>query len=242
MKPSILFLAAFMLLASTACNSAKKIAETKTEPVVVLSNKQDSLSYAIGTFIGRDIVQGQMNVEITKEALAQGIFDTIDGKPTLLSQDESARLLLEMTKPKEEMKSEEFKMLAEKNAKEGSAFLRANAKAEGVVKTDSGLQYKILREGTGDKPKAESTVVVHYKGTFIDGSFFDNSYERGAPASFPLNKVIPGWTEGLQLMSVGSKFQFFIPPSLAYKDAVRNSNIPPNATLIYEVELIDILK
>lgn len=130
--------------------------------------------------------------------------------------------------------------LAEKNLKEGQDFLAENAKKEGVIALESGLQYKILTEGTGEKPQVSSTVKCHYHGTTISGAVFDSSVNRGVPASFPLNRVITGWTEGLQLMPVGSKFVFYIPPHLAYGEEQISKEIGPNSTLIFEVELLGI--
>ena len=122
----------------------------------------------------------------------------------------------------------------------GKAFLEANGKKEGVTTTASGLQYKVIKAGTGAHPKATDTVNVHYKGTFLDGKTFDSSYDRGQPISFPLNGVIAGWTEGVQLMPVGSTYEFYIPPNLAYGERGASGAIPPNATLIFDVELLGV--
>lgn len=129
---------------------------------------------------------------------------------------------------------------AEKNLKAGLDFLEANKKNENVTCLDSGLQYEVLKEGEGEKPTATSSVTCHYHGTTIDGRIFDSSVQRGTPATFPLNRVIPGWTEGVQLMPMGSKFRFVIPPHLAYGDRQVGSDIAPNSTLIFEVELLGI--
>ena len=130
--------------------------------------------------------------------------------------------------------------MAETDLEKGEAFLKENAKKEGVKTTASGLQYKVLKEGEGKSPKATDTVKVHYKGTLIDGKEFDSSYKRGEPIEFPLNGVIPGWTEGVQLMKEGAKYQFTIPSKLAYGERGAGGVIPPNATLIFEVELIQV--
>jgi FKBP-type peptidyl-prolyl cis-trans isomerase FklB len=132
------------------------------------------------------------------------------------------------------------KRLGEKNKKEGEAFLSENRKKEGIKALPSGLQYKVVKAGTGKKPKSTDTVTTHYRGTLIDGTEFDSSYRRGQPASFPVSGVIPGWTEALQLMEEGAKWQLFIPPNLAYGERGAGSQIGPNATLIFEIELISI--
>lgn len=133
------------------------------------------------------------------------------------------------------------KVLAEKNLKEGQAFQKENAKKEGVITLESGLQYKVLVQGEGAKPTAKSTVKCHYHGTTIKGEVFDSSVDRGTPASFPLNRVIEGWTQGVQLMNVGSKFEFVIPADLAYGEQQLTRQIGPNSTLIFEVELLEIV-
>jgi FKBP-type peptidyl-prolyl cis-trans isomerase len=132
-------------------------------------------------------------------------------------------------------------LMADSNLEKGEAFLKENARKDGVKATASGLQYKVLKEGTGKVPKATDMVVVHYKGTLLDGTEFDSSYKRGEPATFPLNRVIPGWTEGVQLMKEGAKYQFTIPSKLAYgEQGTPGGPIPPNATLVFEVELISV--
>ena len=135
---------------------------------------------------------------------------------------------------------ETMKTSGEKNQKDGEAFLAANKNKEGVISLPNGMQYKVITMGTGKKPKATDTVTVHYQGTLIDGKEFDSSFKRGEPATFPLNQVIKGWTEGLQLMPVGSKFQFFIPSELGYGDRGAGQLIQPNSTLIFEVELLSV--
>jgi FKBP-type peptidyl-prolyl cis-trans isomerase len=152
-----------------------------------------------------------------------------------LSEEESMQV-------KQEFMNKVMGSLAEKNKSEGEAFLKANADKDGVKITASGLQYQVIKEGEGQKPKAEETVKVHYAGTLLDGTEFDSSYKRGEPTTFPLNRVIRGWTEGLQLMTVGSKYRFFIPSNLAYGPQGAGQQIGPNSTLIFDVELLAIEK
>ena len=159
---------------------------------------------------------------------------------TLLSDKEAQEVMMTFQKEQMAKLNENARKLGEKNKKEGETFLAENKKKPGVVTLPSGLQYKILKEGTGRNPKATDTVVTHYRGTLLDGKEFDSSYKRGEPATFPLNGVIRGWTEALQLMKPGAKWQLFIPPQLAYGERGAGQDIGPNATLIFEVELIAI--
>src|SRR5947208_1692009 len=197
-----------------------------------LKDQKDKVSYSIGLNIGSNLTR--QNVEINPDALTAGIKDGIAGKPQL-TQDQIKEV---MTAFEKDMQQKQ-KAAGEKNAAEGAKFLEENKKKEGVKATASGLQYKAIKEGTGPQPKETDTVTVNYRGTLINGTEFDSSYKRGQPASFPLNGVIKGWTEGLQLMKVGSKYQFFVPPNLAYGERAMGPDISPNSTLIFEVELLD---
>jgi FKBP-type peptidyl-prolyl cis-trans isomerase FklB len=167
--------------------------------------------------------------------LVAGIKDAIAGKPQL-TQDQVKDVMTQFEKDMEQKQKE----AGEKNKTEGAKFLEENKKKEGVKTTASGLEYKVIKDGTGPQPKATDMVTVNYRGTLIDGTEFDSSYKRGQPATFPLNGVIKGWTEGLQLMKVGSKYQFFVPSNLAYGERSVGPDIAPNATLIFEVELLDV--
>jgi FKBP-type peptidyl-prolyl cis-trans isomerase len=173
------------------------------------------------------------------EALIQGLKDAAEGKELKLTPEERNEAFREFQTNLRTKQEEERKVLGEKNNKEGAAFLAENAKKEGVKVTESGLQYMVMREGKGANPKATDTVEVHYRGTLLDGTEFDSSYKRGKTAKFPLNRVIKGWTEGLQLMKAGSKFKFFIPYQLAYGER-GSRNIAPMAMLTFVVELINI--
>jgi len=193
----------------------------------------DKISYALGLGIGQQIKS--MNIEnFSIEDFAQSISDVMQGKETAFSSREAQVMLQEYfaKKQKEE---------AQSHIAEGKAYLDANAKKEGVTVTKSGLQYEVLKEGTGKSPKATDTVRCHYEGRLLDGTVFDSSYKRGEPADFGLNQVITGWTEGVQLMKEGAKFRFTIPYLLAYGEQGAGASIPPFSTLIFDVELIKVL-
>src|SRR3989338_6983433 len=201
----------------------------------MLKNEKDKVSYSIGLNIGGNFKS--QSVDINTDVLLKGIKDALSGSKPLMTEKEIQETMTAFQKEMTAKHGEQTKVLAETNKKEGEAFLAANKGKEGVKTTSSGLQYKIIKDGNGQTPKATDTVTVNYSGTLIDGTEFDSSYKRGEPASFPLNGVIPGWTEALQMMKVGSKWQLFLPPALAYgeRGAGRKG---PNATLIFEVELI----
>ena len=205
---------------------------------LVLKDQKDKVSYSIGMSIGKTL-KGQ-SVDVNPDVLTQGIKDTLSGGETLLTDKEMNETLMSLQKEMAAKQAEHLKELGEKNKKEGEAFLSENKKKEGVVTLPSGLQYKVIKAGTGDAPKDTDTVTVHYRGTLIDGTEFDSSYKRGQPATFPVKGVIPGWTEALQIMKVGSKWQLFIPSNLAYGERGAGRDIGPNATLIFEVELLSI--
>ncbi|MBI1803066.1 MAG: FKBP-type peptidyl-prolyl cis-trans isomerase [Ignavibacteria bacterium] len=203
-----------------------------------MKSQKDTVSYTIGMNIGRDLKR--QSIDIDPDLLAQGIKDIVAGGKTQITDEQAQACMMafqqEMHVKTEQKKKED----GEKNKKEGDAFLAANKTKDGVKTTESGLQYKILKAGSGPKPTATQTVSVHYRGTLIDGTEFDSSIKRGQPAEFPVNGVIKGWTEALQLMSVGSKWQLFIPPDIAYADRGAPPLIGPNAVLIFEVELLAI--
>ena len=193
----------------------------------------DKISYALGLGIGHQLKN--MGIEnFSVEDFAQSIKDVMEEKATAITSQEAQTLL--NTYFQEKQKAESQKAISE-----GKAFLEENAKKEGVVTTKSGLQYEIRTEGTGKQPKATDTVRCHYEGSLINGSVFDSSYKRGEPAEFGLNQVIPGWTEGVQLMKEGAKYRFYIPYLLGYGENGAGSSIPPYSTLIFDVELIKVL-
>jgi FKBP-type peptidyl-prolyl cis-trans isomerase len=210
-------------------------AEDTQEPL----SKADKLGYSIGYNIANSLKQ--QGIEINQELLLKGITDVFSGKKPLLSKQEVKQNLKAFRKERRAKMQKVRKQLARKNMVQGEAFLAKNEKKEGVVTLPSGLQYKVVKPGTGDTPKSTDQVTTHYRGTLIDGTEFDSSYARGEPATFPVNGVIAGWTEALQLMKVGAKWQLFIPGDLAYgKRGAAGGKIPPNATLIFDIELLSI--
>lgn len=215
----------------TSTPKAAAPAENKTAHT--LKTQLDTLSYAIGINIGKNL-KSQGVDKINAQALSQAVSDTYGSGTTAMTPDEANQFLGTYFQKMQSKKSEG-------NVMAGKKFLEENKKKEGVVTTPSGLQYMVIKEGTGEKPSATDKVTVHYHGTLLDGTVFDSSVDRGQPATFGLNQVIKGWTEGLQLMKVGSKYKFFIPADLAYGDQAMGP-IGPGSTLIFEVELISIDK
>jgi FKBP-type peptidyl-prolyl cis-trans isomerase len=203
-----------------------------------LKTQKERLSYSIGVNAGKSLKS--MEIDLDLELVIQALRDAYSGSELLMSEEEIRNVLIAYQKERLEKQAEATKLLAEKNKKEGDAFLAENKTKEGVVTLASGLQYKIIKAGEGNKPNDGDTVRVHYRGTLIDGTEFDSSFRRGKPASFRLGNVIAGWTEALKLMPVGSKWQLFIPPDLAYGTRGTGRAIGPNATLIFEVELLAI--
>jgi len=197
-----------------------------------LKDQKDKVSYSIGLQIGFNL--SRQKVDISPEMLASGIKDALAGKPQL-NPDQIKEVMSAFEKDMEQKQ----KQAGDKNKAEGTKFLEENKKKEGVKTTASGLQYKVLKDGNGAQPKTTDTVTVNYRGTLINGTEFDSSYKRGQPATFPVNGVIKGWTEALQLMKVGSKYQLFIPSDLAYGERSVSPDLASNSTLIFEVELLD---
>ena len=226
---------------STGAKEPSK-APAKSADASPFKNRKEKFSYALGMNIGNGLGQNlkKQSVEFDSNLVANGLKDSLSGGKTLMTVDEAKAVLQEVQVEMQKEQQEKMKQAAEKNKSDGEAFLAANKDKEGVVTLPSGLQYKILTEGNGPKPTADDSVVCNYRGTLTDGKEFDSSYKRGQPATFPVKGVIKGWTEALQLMPVGSKWQLFVPPSLAYGEQGAGADIGPNSTLIFEVELISI--
>ncbi len=235
-----LTLVAVALLTLSACGK-----EEKPAAAPVLDTEQAKQAYSLGVSAGRYLQStieeyNKISVDLNAELILRGVQDGIAGKSEVSEEDIQQLLTaLDETYRNEQTKLAEAAAASAKAA--GITFLTENANKEGVTVTESGLQYEVLQAAEGVKPTATDTVKVHYTGTLIDGSVFDSSVERGEPIEFPLNRVIPGWTEGVQLMSVGSKFRFTIPSELAYGERDMGT-IPPNSVLVFEVELLDVIK
>ncbi len=204
----------------------------------VPKNPEDRAAYAVGVSIGRNLHRTGASLNI--DMIAQGIRDVLASHPLALSDDDLKAAMAVFQGEIRKKAEETRKALGEKNQKEGEAFLKQNTTRPGVVVLPDGLQYKILTEGKGKTPTDTDSVVVNYRGTLLDGKEFDSSYKRGQPATLALNGVIPGWREALKLMPVGSKWQLFVPPALAYGERGAGPQIGPSATLIFEVELLNI--
>lgn len=203
-----------------------------------LESETSRQAYSIGINVGRNLLkQGVQNVDET--ALFRGISDAVNQKDTAMTEDEMRATLTAFSKILRDRQVAERQQVADKNLADGQEFLAKNKERDGIIETPSGLQYEVIQTGAGASPGITDKVNVHYRGTLLDGTEFDSSYSRNKPASFPLNRVIKGWTEGLQLMSPGSKYKFYIPSDLAYGES-GNQSIPPNSTLIFEVELLEV--
>jgi FKBP-type peptidyl-prolyl cis-trans isomerase FklB len=211
---------------------------TKTATPLVLKTDKDKTSYALGLSVGKNLQNDGVDVDLA--ILARGIKDALAGGKVLLTDDEVKAVMTSFKMNMQKKQEEKMQQAGDANKKEGDAFLAANKTKEGVVTLPSGLQYKIVTAGTGAKPTAADSVVCNYRGTLINGKEFDASSKHGGPATFPVSGVIKGWTEALQLMPVGSKWQLFIPPDLAYGQRGAGGDIGPGATLVFEVELLSI--
>ncbi|MFN5007226.1 MAG: FKBP-type peptidyl-prolyl cis-trans isomerase [Ignavibacteria bacterium] len=234
-RSAIIAMACIGLFSVQACSQSSD----KGAPME-LKTQKDKASYSIGVSIGKNLKD--QKVEITTDILVKGLLDAYTGAKTQLTEKEMGDVLTQFQQEIMAKAQEEAAKKGGENKTKGEKFLADNKNKPGVKSTPSGLQYSVITEGTGPKPTASSTVKVHYTGKLIDGTTFDSSVDRGEPVEFPLNGVIKGWTEGVQLMSKGSKYKFYIPAELAYGDRGAGNAIGPNETLVFEVELLDIVK
>jgi FKBP-type peptidyl-prolyl cis-trans isomerase len=219
--------------------AAKKPATAaKTAAPLTLKTQKEKFSYALGMKMGANL--HKQSVPVDAAIFSRGMRDGLTGGKTLLTDEEAQAAITAVQKEFQQKQQEKMQQAAESNKKEGQDFLAANKGKPGVVTLPSGLQYKVEKEGTGPKPTASDSVVCNYRGTLINGTEFDSSYKRGQPATFPVSGVIKGWTEALQLMPVGSKWQLFVPSDLAYGDHGAGADIGPGATLMFEVEVLSI--
>jgi len=205
---------------------------------LTLRTQKEKASYALGMSIGSGLQR--QGVGVDPAIVSRGLRDAMSGKKTLLTEDEMKTALQQLRADVQQQQQAKMHAAGDANRKAGEAFLQANKSKDGVKTLADGLQYKVLQEGSGPKPTANDTVTVNYRGTLVDGKEFDSSYKRGQPATFPVGGVIKGWTEALQLMPVGSKWQLFIPADLAYGDRPPSPDIGPGDTLIFDVELLSI--
>ena len=210
----------------------------KTQTPLALKTQKDKFSYALGMNLGANL--HKQSVPVDPNIMARGLRDALAGGKTLMTEEEARAAITAVQNDMREKQQAKMQVAGDANKKEGEAFLADNKSKEGVVALPSGLQYKVLKEGNGPKPTATDSVVCNYRGTLINGTEFDSSTKHGGPATFPVNGVIKGWTEALQLMPVGAKWQLFVPSDLAYAERGAGGDIGPNATLIFEVELVSI--
>lgn len=224
-----------LVVVSLLCGPALLCAAEKPKAAGALTTFQEKLSYSMGLDVGT-YFKG-MGDDISLEVLLKGINDAYAGKESQLSKEEVAAVQKEFAEKMQARQAEKMQAMLEKNKKTGVEFLEANKKKKGVTVTKSGLQYEVLKKGDGPQPKVTDTVKVDYVGTLVDGTEFDNSIKRGEPAVFGVGQVIPGWSEALQLMNVGSKFRVAIPADLAYGDNGAPPVIEPGSVLVFEVDL-----
>lgn len=226
MKKTVFILSFATLIVAAGCNTGGRgFSSGKIKKDV------DSASYTIGVVLGKNLRSGEVDSTFNLDLIYKGIYDELNSKKLAIPFDQNTSLM------------QVQRYVSDRNLVAGKKFLDEVAKKSGVKKTASGLMYEVIKEGSGEKPVESSIVKVHYKGTFADGTQFDNSMERGEPAVFPLNGVIKGWTEGLQLMTVGSKYKFYVPSALGYGEQGQpQGGIGPNKSLVFEVELLSIEK
>lgn len=225
----------------TSAKSAATAKTTPAKPGTALASSQDSISYSIGLSMAQNLKQYGIT-SVNSALLARGLEDAMKGQKAQLSPEQASQVMNTFMQKQMAVRNAEGQKVSAESKKVGDAFLAQNKAKAGVITTGSGLQYSVEKEGTGAKPTATDRVKVHYTGRLLDGKVFDSSVERGQPAEFGVNEVIRGWTEALQLMPVGSKWKLYIPADLAYGDRGAGQDIKPGSTLMFDVELLDIVK
>lgn len=242
MRRTMIFIISVAFLFGVSCNQSdtQNQTEIKTGKKLSLNSEAKKTSYSMGYNMGKNFKE--IYDKIDHDSLIQGILDAVDQRDPQITMKEISDTLTKLQQQVAEKKRKEQKTMAEENKKIGAQFLEKNAKETGIKTTSSGLQYRVINQGKGPKPVSTDRVRVHYRGKFINGNEFDSSYKRGEPTTFRLDQVIPGWTEALQLMNTGAKFEVYIPSELAYGERGAGNVIAPNSTLIFEIELLEILK
>lgn len=249
MKKSLLLLGCTMLATSSMTYAAQASQKTaapaakalpvSTANITDTSPEPKKVGYGFGYIIGKSNIDAVKGLDV--DAFVAGFKDGYQGTAPSLSEEQIKNVIVQYKQAQDAQEMQVFKAESAKNLKEGEEFLVQNAKKDGIVTTKSGLQYLVLQAGKGKKPSAKSEVKVHYEGRLINGTVFDSSIDRGEPLTFPLDQVIPGWTEGVQFMQEGAKYRFFIPAKLAYGETGAG-NIPPSSALIFDVELLQVIK
>jgi FKBP-type peptidyl-prolyl cis-trans isomerase len=232
----MLFLLPGLCLTLLACSQSDPEPQAQETPITLETSREKS-SYALGVDIGNNILQGEMAIDV--DVLLRGMRDAMEGRDPLMSEEEQFEALMALQQEFMQAQMEKIDLQARENAEQGLAYMEEYRRQDGVTETESGILYRVMSQGEGPKPGPADIVTVHYKGTTVDGTVFDSSVERGEPATFPLNQVIPGWTEILQLMPQGSKWEVVIPPEQAYGRQDAGPVIGPNSTLIFEIELLE---
>jgi FKBP-type peptidyl-prolyl cis-trans isomerase FkpA len=247
--PLTLFAAASLTVLAAGCKPAEKAADKPAstdkaagaKSIPGLPTEKEQVSYMIGMAMAKQLEATKDDIDV--DVIAKAIKTSLAGQKLLLTDEQASQIAQNFAQKMQAKQIAKMMADARTNLAAGEAFFAKNAKVAGVQTTPSGLQYQVITEGKGPKPKPTDVVRVNYKGTLLDGKTFDSSYDRGEPATFPLNQVVPGWQEGIALMPVGSKYKFWIPAKLGYGDkGTPGGPIPPNATLVFEVELLDIVK
>lgn len=223
---------------TSSATSSQQSAPAATPVIPGLPTKKDQISYALGMNVGKGL--HRESIDVDPNLIMQGLKDAMAGGKMLMTDEQAQQTMMQLQSEVRDQEEAKRKQAVEANLKKGDAFRAANKAKPGVVTLPSGLQYRIIKQGTGPKPTPNDVVTCNYRGTLIDGTEFDSSYKRGEPATFPVKGVIKGWTEALQLMPVGSKFELVLPPDLAYGERGAGQDIGPNETLVFEVELMSI--